>query len=168
MIKTIYLAGGCFWGMERAMQFLDGVVRTTVGYANGNVDDPDYKLVCTDTTGHRETVRVEYDDEQVSLNKILKAYFICIDPTVTNRQGGDIGSQYQTGVYYVDEESRKICEEYFAMERTRHEEFHVELCPLSCFWDAEEYHQKYLVKNPGGYCHVSAHEFEQIKALNEK
>ena len=156
MIKTIYLAGGCFWGMERAMQFLDGVVRTTVGYANGNVDDPDYKLVCTDTTGHRETVRVEYDDEQVSLNKILKAYFICIDPTVTNRQGGDIGSQYQTGVYYVDEESRKICEEY------------VELCPLSCFWDAEEYHQKYLVKNPGGYCHVSVHEFEQIKALNEK
>ena len=111
MIKTIYLAGGCFWGMERAMQFLDGVVRTTVGYANGNVDDPDYKLVCTDTTGHRETVRVEYDDEQVSLNKILKAYFICIDPTVTNRQGGDIGSQYQTGVYYVDEESRKICDE---------------------------------------------------------
>ena len=167
-MKTIYLAGGCFWGMERAMQFLDGVVRTTVGYANGNVDDPDYKLVCTDTTGHRETVRVEYDDEQVSLNKILKAYFICIDPTVTNRQGGDIGSQYQTGVYCVDEESRKICEEYFAMERTRHEEFHVELCPLSCFWDAEEYHQKYLVKNPGGYCHVSVHEFEQIKALNEK
>ena len=71
-------------------------------------------------------------------------------------------------VIALDEESRKICEEYFAMERTRHEEFHVELCPLSCFWDAEEYHQKYLVKNPGGYCHVSAHEFEQIKALNEK
>ena len=154
--------------MERAMQFLDGVVNTTVGYANGHVDAPDYKLVCTDTTGHRETVKVEYDDEKVSLNTILKAYFIRVDPTVINRQGEDIGSQYQTGVYYVDDESRVICEEYFEGEKKKHEEFHVELCPLKKFWDAEEYHQKYLIKNPGGYCHVSAHEFELIRALNEK
>ena len=153
--------------MEKAMQCLDGVVNTTVGYANGHVDNPDYKLVCTDTTGHRETVKVEYDDETVSLETIMKAYFICIDPTVTNRQGGDIGSQYQVGVYYADEETAAFCEKYFEAERKKHEQFFVELAPLDKFWDAEEYHQNYLIKNPGGYCHVSAHEFELIKQLNK-
>ncbi|MBR0474639.1 MAG: peptide-methionine (S)-S-oxide reductase MsrA [Erysipelotrichaceae bacterium] len=167
MTKTIYLAGGCFWGMEKAMQCLEGIVNTTVGYANGHVDNPDYKLVCTDTTGHRETVKVEYDNDVVSLDTILKAYFICVDPTVKDRQGGDIGSQYQTGVYYVDDETKEFCEKYFSEEEKKHEQFFVELKQLENFWDAEEYHQNYLVKNPGGYCHVSSHEFELIKQLNK-
>ncbi len=167
MIRTIYLAGGCFWGMEKAMQCLNGIVNTTVGYANGHADNPTYQLVCTDTTGHRETVKVEYDDSVVSLETILKAYFICIDPTIRNRQGGDIGSQYQTGVYYIDEDTREFCEKYFEQEKQKYSEFVVELQQLDNFWDAEEYHQDYLIKNPTGYCHVTINEFEEIRKLNK-
>ena len=167
-MKTIYMAGGCFWDMEKALQSLTGVIETTVGYANGDVENPSYQLVCTDTTNFRETVKVVYDPEVISLEKLMKAYFICIDPTVKNQQGHDIGSQYQTGIYYVDDEDLEVLEKAFANERQKYEEFYVELKKLENFYDAEEYHQDYLIKNPTGYCHISFDTYRKIRELNEE
>ena len=168
MIKTIYAAGGCFWGTERAFQMLDGVKDTAVGYANGHTESPTYKEVCTDTTGFRETVKIDYEDSKISLETILEAYFLRIDPTVANRQGNDIGSQYQTGIYYTDEESRETAEKVFAEKRKEYPIFLVELEPLKNFYDAEDYHQDYLIKNPGGYCHITKAEFEEVRKLNNR
>lgn len=168
MEKKIYLAGGCFWGMERALQLLDGITATTVGYANGHTDNPTYKEVCTDKTGYRETVRVVYDSRRISMRRIIDAFFICIDPTQQNRQKEDIGSQYQTGVYYENEADLPLLRKIFAEKAKNYPEFHVELKPLERFYDAEEYHQDYLIKNPNGYCHVSFGEFEEIRKLNEE
>lgn len=167
-MKNIYLAGGCFWGTEKVFKMLDGVTDTTVGYANGHTEDPTYQEVCTDKTGHRETVKVTYDPERISLQKILTAYFMVIDPTVRNRQGGDIGTQYQAGVYYDDSEDLPEIQKVFDAERQKHEMFFVELLPLSCFYTAEEYHQDYLEKNPTGYCHVTKAEFDRIRAFNKE
>ena len=166
--KNIYLAGGCFWGTEKVFKLLKGVIDTTVGYANGHTQNPTYQDVCTDKTGHRETVKVTYDPQRITLEKILTAYFMVIDPTITNRQGGDIGTQYQTGVYYENAEDLPVIEVFFDRERKKHNSFCVELLPLSCFWPAEEYHQDYLDKNPNGYCHVTKIEFEEVEKLNSE
>ena len=165
-MKEIYLAGGCFWGMEHALQQLRGIIETEAGYANGTLENPGYQDVCTDTTGHRETVRALYDPDILSLETILKAYFICIDPTQKNRQAGDIGSQYQTGIYTVDADSEQRVRIFIEEERKNYPEFHVEYGPLKVFWPAEEYHQNYLNKNPNGYCHVSLEEFRKVRELN--
>ena len=165
-MKKIYMAGGCFWGAEKAFQKLDGVIETTVGYANGHVENPTYKLVCTDTTGYRETVEVVYDPETVSLNTLLEAFFLFVDPTVKNRQGHDIGSQYQSGVYYVDEEDRPVIEEFFNKVKGNYSAFCIELEPLKVFYPAEDYHQDYLIKNPQGYCHISLEAYREIEKLN--
>lgn len=162
-VKEIYLAGGCFWGTEKAFQLLNGVTDTEVGYANGTLDDPTYKDVCTDTTGHRETVKVVYDSDVLPLEKLMEVYFLCIDPTVKNRQGHDIGSQYQTGVYYTDENDREPLERIFEEEKKKYDAFYVELTELKCFWPAEEYHQDYLEKNPHGYCHIGNDTFEKVR-----
>ena len=139
--NVIYLAGGCFWGLEHLMQSIPGVIDAQSGYANGTCKaDADYKTVCAGSTGFRETVRVEYDSEKVSLDALLLAYFYVIDPTVQNRQGNDVGSQYQT-------------------------KFFVECGPLLNFYPAEEYHQDYLQKNPGGYCHIPREEIELFSKL---
>ena len=167
MLKSIYLAGGCFWGTEKVFQQLKGVDDTTVGYANGFTDDPTYQEVKKGNTGYKETVEVIYDDEIIPLTRIMKAYFMCIDPTVTNRQGHDIGTQYQTGVYYTNEDDRKVLELIFENEKKKYEEFHVELAPLEIFVDAEDYHQDYLIKNPTGYCHISNLQYEEVRKLNE-
>ena len=156
MNHVIYLAGGCFWGLEQLMQSIPGVTDAQSGYANGTGEaDASYERVCTGTTGFRETVRVEYDPEKVSLDALLMAYFGVIDPTVRNRQGNDIGPQYQTGIYYTDEEAGKTVERIAGLERERRTRFLVEIGPLQNFYPAEEYHQNYLQKNPGGYCHIS-------------
>ena len=168
MKKEIYLAGGCFWGLEKAFQALNGVLDTTVGYANGIIENPTYEQVKTDTTQFRETVRVIYDDEVLSLSKIMKAFFICIDPTQENRQKEDIGSQYQTGVYYTDVDDLKLISNCFEEEKKKYDEFHVELKPLENFYDAEDYHQDYLIKNPDGYCHITTFEYEAVKSLNDE
>ena len=153
--NVIYLAGGCFWGMEQLMQSIPGVIDAESGYANGTCEaDADYKTVCKGETGFRETVRVEYDPEQVSLDALLLAYFYVIDPTVQNRQGNDRGSQYQTGVYYTNESARETVKRIAEIERGRSEKFFVEIGPLKNYYPAEEYHQDYLEKNPGGYCHI--------------
>ena len=154
-MKTIYLAGGCFWGVEEYFSRIPGVTNTQVGYANGHTGNPSYQDVCTDTTGHAETVRVDFDPAKVSLQTILEHYFMIIDPLSLNKQGNDRGTQYRTGIYYVDEDSHEVAREVFAAEQLRyHEPMLVELEPLTCFFAAEEYHQDYLKKNPSGYCHV--------------
>lgn len=165
-IEVIYLAGGCFWGLEKLMQSIPGVVDAVSGYANGDLDViPTYSIVTTRNTGYRETVRVTYDPEKISLDAILFAYFHVIDPTITNRQGNDIGSQYQTGVYYADENAKTVVERIAAIESARHEKFVVEIEALERFFDAEEYHQNYLDKNPSGYCHISSDEMSAISGM---
>ena len=164
--NVIYLAGGCFWGMEQLMQSIPGVIDAESGYANGTCEaDADYKTVCKGETGFRETVRVEYDPEQVSLDALLMAYFYVIDPTVQNRQGNDRGSQYQTGVYFTNESAKETVERIAEIERGRSEKFFVEIGPLKNYYPAEEYHQNYLEKNPNGYCHIPRAEMELFSRL---
>jgi len=161
--KTIYLAGGCFWGMEKLMQSIPGVIDAVSGYANGTGEaDANYKTVCTGRTGFRETVRVTYDPNRISLDQLLFAYFEVIDPTAVNRQGHDSGTQYQAGVYFADTESQATVERVFAIERSRTPGFAVESGPLVNFFPAEEYHQDYLDKNPGGYCHIPFSHIERL------
>lgn len=163
---VIYLAGGCFWGMEHLMQSLPGVINAVSGYANGSgKEDAFYEKVLTKTTGFKETVQVEYDPKRISLEAILYAYFYVIDPTVKNRQGNDVGPQYQTGIYYSDENSKEVVERIAALEKDRQAAFHVEIGPLINFYPAEEYHQDYLIKNPTGYCHISPREIQVLSKL---
>ena len=164
--NIIYLAGGCFWGLEKLMQSIPGVTDAVSGYANGTGEaDANYSAVCAGGTGFRETVQVTYDLGQVSLDALLLAYFYVIDPTVENRQGNDVGSQYQTGVYYTDDASKETVERIAALERGRREKFAVEIGPLVNFFPAEEYHQDYLDKNPNGYCHIPRAEIELFSQM---
>ena len=164
--KVIYLAGGCFWGLEKLMRSVPGVLDATSGYANGCEGlDPTYTAVCGGNTGFRETVRVTYDPDIVSLETILFQFFSVIDPTQKNRQAHDVGTQYQTGVYYADEETQGTVEAVAAIERERHKPFHVEIKPLENFFEAEDYHQNYLDKNPGGYCHIPPAAFRKAAQI---
>ncbi|MFY9176415.1 MAG: peptide-methionine (S)-S-oxide reductase MsrA [Caldicoprobacterales bacterium] len=154
-MKEIVLAGGCFWGVEEFFSRIDGVVDTKVGYANGTVDHPSYEDVCTGTTGHAEACYVKYDENKISLKELLDKFWSVIDPTVLNRQGNDVGSQYRTGIYYIDDDDLEIINESLKREQAKYEKPIVtEVVPLSCFYNAEEYHQRYLKKNPDGYCHI--------------
>ncbi|GKX28211.1 peptide methionine sulfoxide reductase MsrA [Vallitalea longa] len=154
-MKTIVFAGGCFWGVEEYFNLLKGVTFTKVGYANGNVISPTYEQVCTSATGHYEAVYVEYDDCVISLEKLLDAYWEIVDPTALNRQGPDIGSQYSTGIFYTNEDDRKVIEESKERQQVKYRAPIVTAIePLKCFFNGEEYHQKYLKKNPKGYCHI--------------
>ena len=157
--KTIYLAGGCFWGTQKFFDQFQGVVSTEVGYANGPEDAPTYQDVCNNS-GHAETVRIDYDDSVLSLTDLLNYYFLVIDPLSVNKQGGDVGIQYRTGIYYTSEEQLPEIEAvYREQEEKAGAKLAVELEPLRNFYSAEEYHQKYLDKNPGGYCHIPARYF---------
>lgn len=151
--KEIYLAGGCFWGVQAYFDRMLGVVYTNVGYANGESDETDYYSI--DETGHAETIYVVYDPEVLSLKELLGYYYGIIEPTVLNRQGNDVGIQYRTGIYYADEADLETIQMATSEEQMKHPEPIVtEIEPLKNYVLAEEYHQDYLVKNPGGYCHV--------------
>lgn len=155
-LNEIWLAGGCFWGVEAYMARVPGVAATTVGYANGNTENPTYEDVCYRDTGHAETVHVKYDPARITLEELLDQFFLIIDPTSLNRQGNDNGSQYRTGIYYSNPEDRPIIEKAIAREQEKYTSPIVtEVEKLEQYFLAEEYHQKYLEKNPGGYCHVS-------------
>ncbi len=162
---VIYFAGGCFWGIEELMRLVPGVTDATSGYANGTTESPTYREVTTGKTGHRETVRVVYRPADVSLQALLSLFFSTIDPTVENRQGNDVGKQYQTGVYYVGETDAGIVRAAAERERARQEKFVVEIAPLTSFYPAESEHQDYLERNPGGYCHIGADAFDRARGL---
>ena len=184
-MKTIYFAGGCFWGTEHYIGQLEGVVETVVGYANGSVAEPSYQQVYTDLTGHVECVKVVYDESVVSLRTLCRMFFRSIDPVAVNCQGEDVGTRYRTGIYWTDEEDRTVVEQVWQEVQDRYaghacpavepvprvvsvepvprvvsveaesRTLAVEKLPLQCFYPAEEYHQDYLYKNPEGYCHLS-------------
>ena len=171
-MKTIYLAGGCFWGVQKFFDQFEGVLHTEAGYANGPENAPSYEEVCRGS-GHAETVRIDFDEEKLSLTDLLEYYFQIIDPTSYNRQGADEGIQYRTGIYYEDESLLEEAQAFYdrkeAEEMARsYEPLAVELEPLRNFYPAEEYHQKYLDKNPGGYCHITRAELDKVRKLNEE
>ena len=162
-MKTIYLAGGCFWGVQKFLDQFAGVLSTEVGYANGPDRAPSYEDVCHNS-GHAETVRVTYDETVLSLTGLLGYYFQVIDPLSVNRQGHDQGIQYRTGVYYTEADQLPEIQAVFqAEEEKAGARLAVELAPLTNFFSAEEYHQKYLEKNPGGYCHIPASYFRMAE-----
>ncbi len=163
MTKKIYFAGGCFWGTDHLFSLVEGVEHTQAGYANSRVPHPTYEMVCTGQTGAAETVEVVYDDSVVSLTKLMSIYFRSIDPLTLNRQGNDVGTQYRTGIYYVDPKDREIIEAYVAAVQRRYTQpLAVEVAPLQNFYPAEIYHQEYLYKNPDGYCHVDPALFREV------
>lgn len=168
MKQEIYLAGGCFWGLEEYLANLEGVLQTEVGYANGRTQNPTYEQVCRENTGHAEAVRVVYDPQRIRLAFLLERYFEVIDPCAVNRQGGDTGTQYRTGIYYTDQASKQTAREALnALAARTGRRVAVELLPLENYCRAEEYHQKYLQKNPGGYCHIPSAQFEQARAARD-
>lgn len=165
-MKTIYLAGGCFWGVGEYFSRIPGVNQVSVGYANGHVEHPTYEAVCKGNTGHSETVQVQYNPARVSLKTLLRQYFKIIDPTAVNRQGNDFGTQYRTGIYYTDAPDKDLI---LSMMRDEQKKYRcplaTECLPLQSFYPAEEYHQAYLKKNPNGYCHIS---FDTLADLTVK
>ena len=169
MEKEIYLAGGCFWGTEHFFKQIEGVIETEVGFANGHTDNPTYKEVYTDATGHAETVRIRYNDEVVGLEFLRQMFFKAIDPTSLNKQGHDEGTRYRTGIYYVDAADLPTIEKVYAAEQQHYAEpLMVEKLPLENFYTAEEYHQDYLDKNPDGYCHLPQSLFDFAKQAKSR
>ena len=155
-MKTIIVAGGCFWGVEAYMSKINGIIETNVGYANGKKQDPTYDEVCLGETGHAEACLITYNEAIISLEKILNKFWGIIDPTVLNMQGPDIGHQYRSGIYYNHKKDLEIILRTKNEVQSKYDKSIVtEILPLSCFYDAEDYHQKYLQKNPGGYCHIN-------------
>ena len=163
MSEAAYFATGCFWGAERRFWQLDGVIQTSVGYMGGNKSDPTYKEVCTGTTNHAEVVEVIYDSSIVSYEKLLAEFWVMHDPTSLNQQGGDIGTQYRSAIFTSSKDqmdkalaSKKIYQD--ELSKKGMDKIVTEITPASntIYWLAEEYHQKYLIKNPNGYdCHSS-------------
>lgn len=155
-MKELYLAGGCFWGTEHYIRQFEGVIDIKVGYANGHTQAPTYEQVYTDRTGYAECVKVIYDPRILSTETLCRLYFRSIDPLLENRQGNDCGTRYRTGIYWTDENDSKSVEEVYQSVQSSYEvPLMVEKCRLSSFYPAEEMHQDYLGKNPGGYCHIS-------------
>ena len=167
-LKTIYLAGGCFWGTEHFMKLIHGVTDAEVGYANSNVPNPTYREVCTGRTGAAETVKVVYNPKEVSLPFLLNLYYQTIDPTSLNKQGNDRGTQYRTGIYYTDAAEKPVIDKSIEnLQKNYSKPLAIEVGPLKNFYPAEDYHQDYLDKNPGGYCHINPGLFRLAKEVRD-
>jgi len=161
-VATIYLAGGCFWGLEKYMASVHGVIDAQSGYANGTIDSPTYGDVSTGRTGFAETVKVDYDPDVAPLPFLLDLFYQAIDPTSLNRQGNDVGTQYRSGIFYTDPADAPIIERSLAQLQARYSQpIAVEAKHLTSYTAAEDYHQDYLDKNPGGYCHITRGLFEE-------
>jgi len=155
-IKEIYLAGGCFWGVEAYMGRIDGVVESVSGYANGSTENPSYEDLIYRNSGHAEAVMVRYDTSRISLDEVLIYFFRIIDPVSINKQGNDVGVQYRSGIYYKDAADLPVIQNRMSqVQRAYSEPLAVEVEPLTKFYNAEDYHQDYLDKNPNGYCHIN-------------
>ncbi|MBQ4253457.1 MAG: peptide-methionine (S)-S-oxide reductase MsrA [Erysipelotrichaceae bacterium] len=168
-MRKIYLAGGCFWGVQHFLSLIDGVTETTVGYANSDIDNPSYQ----DLKAHRctaaETVEVQYDENVTSLHDILELFLAIIDPTLIDQQGHDIGHQYRTGIYYTSEEDVPVIRKALDELAGKYDQPIVtELLKLENFFVAEDYHQDYLIKNPDGYCHLGKEAFELARKYHQQ
>ena len=159
--QIAFFATGCFWGAERRFWQMAGVSNTQVGYMGGSTSNPSYKEVCTGATGHAEVVKVEFDPSIITYHELLSAFWQMHDPTTLNRQGNDIGTQYRSGIFYTNAEQKIIAmksKEIYQSEldRLAFDLITTEVLPAPEFWEAEEYHQRYLEKNPNGYdCHAT-------------
>ena len=161
-MKSIVLGGGCFWGVEAYFKQLDGVTDTEVGYINGN-GETNYKEVCKGS-GHAEAVLIHYDEEMISLKKILDHFFNIIDPTSINKQGPDTGVQYRSGIYNYPVEQLPFIENYLNVRQKEFQKpLQIERATNLTFYSAEEEHQNYLDKNKNGYCHVNLASHKNVK-----
>jgi peptide methionine sulfoxide reductase msrA/msrB len=157
IMETAILAGGCFWGMEAVIRKIPGVVDTEVGYTGGTTSGPTYRDICQGNTGHAEAVRVDFDPTKIGYEEILGCFFRMHDPTVKNRQGNDVGTQYRSAIFYLNEEQKEIAEK--VKERVEksgkwQRPVVTQIVSAGSFYPAEEYHQDYLQRNPGAYtCH---------------
>lgn len=166
-MTTIFFAGGCFWGIENYFQNLKGVIDTAVGYANSTIPNPTYEEVCSGKTGASETCKVVFDETILPFDKILNHFFNLIDPTTINRQGNDIGSQYRSGIYFIDLLQEEIIKKFVNQLQNNFKlPIVTEVLKLENFYFAEEYHQNYLIKNPSGYCHCLS-KIENLKNSND-
>lgn len=162
MEKRIVIGGGCFWGVEEYFKRLKGINKTTVGYANGNMEHPTYQDLLSRKANHAEACELYYEDSIISLNTILQHMFRFIDPFSVNKQGGDVGVQYRTGVYYQSEEDKNIANTFMeTISRQFNRKVAVEVEKEKQYFLAENYHQDYLQKNPAGYCHVNMNLIKQ-------
>ena len=160
-MKTIYLAGGCYWGMQHFLQLICGVESTEVGFANGNTKNPTYEQVYTDKTGYAETVKVVLNPSVLPLSDLIRLYFKAINPLSLNQQGEDQGTRYRTGIYFSNPADEPVIRQiYDEIQQQYAEPLAVELLPLQNFVPADEYHQDYLIKNPNGYCHLTKDIFD--------
>ena len=164
-MKTIYVAGGCFWGVEKYIDQVHGVVSTEVGYANGRSNTATYE----DGSGYAEAVKVEYDPSAAPLPFLLGLFYDVIDPTSVDKQGNDVGTEYRTGIYYTDPADKAVIEKSLAeLQKQYSQPLAIEVGPLTNYTRAEEYHQKYLQKNPWGYCHIPKKLFDAAAAARPK
>jgi len=160
-MKTIYVAGGCFWGTQKYLDQIHGVTATEVGYANGASNSATYG----DGSGYAETVRVDYDPKVAPLPFLLRMFYLAIDPTSVDQQGNDVGTEYRSGIYYTDPADLAVIKASLAQLQTQFSApIAIETGPLKTYTAAEDYHQKYLVKNPDGYCHIPLNLFAQAAA----
>lgn len=168
MNKKIIFAGGCFWGVEAYFKKLKGVISTRVGYTDGVTAHPTYRDVCTGQTGHVEACEVIYNQDVISLNRLMYHLFQIIDPTSLNKQGGDVGTQYRTGIYYESETDYQIISDFIQkMQPNYPRPIVVEVKEQTPFYEAEDFHQDYLTKNPAGYCHVNLYQIPQEDLKDE-
>lgn len=164
MTKNIYFAGGCFWGVQKYFSLIPGVESTCAGYANGKTEQTTYEDVCRGKTGHAETVKVTYDPQKTTLGLLLEMFYQTIDPTSVNRQGNDTGPQYRSGIFYIDPADIPVINDSLKLLQKGYDRpLAIAVEPLRNFCPAEEVHQKYLDKNPSGYCHIGAEKFTQAK-----
>ncbi len=160
-MKTIYVAGGCFWGIQKYLDQIQGVTYTEVGYANGGSASATYG----DGSGYAEAVRVDYDPARAPLPFLLRVFYKAIDPTSVDRQGNDVGTEYRSGIYYTDPADQPVIAASLAtLQKSLDRPVAVETGPLKAYSSAEDYHQKYLDKNPGGYCHIPLNLFAEAAA----
>ena len=166
-MKEIILAGGCFWGVEEYFKRVKGIIETEVGYSQGDKINPSYEEVCKQGTNHTEVVYLKYDVHQISLNNIMDLLFRIIDPTSLNKQGNDVGTNYRSGIYYINDNDKVVIEDFIAKANNHyhHKEVVVECEKLYNYFKAEDYHQAYLSAKPNGYCHV---DFSKLKDSEKK
>ncbi|MFA6237811.1 MAG: peptide-methionine (S)-S-oxide reductase MsrA [Bacteriovorax sp.] len=158
MTEKALFGAGCFWGVEHILKKIDGILSTTVGYSGGVVENPNYPMVCSGTTGHAEVVLVEFNPEIISYEKVLDVFFRLHDPTTLNRQHNDIGTQYRSVIFTYNDEQKNIAEQVIKKlndSKAFNKPIVTQVVPAKEFYSAEDYHQDYLIKNPDGYmCHI--------------